>query len=89
MKFEWDENKNKSNQKKHGINFDEAKEIFNDVNRLNSQDNRKKYGEKRWITIGKILKTNIIVVYTIRNTTIRIISARMANKKERIKYNNK
>ncbi len=87
MKFEWDENKNKSNQEKHGIDFNDAKEVFSDENRTISQDNRTNYGEKRWITIGKMYKAIIVVIYTIRNAT-RIISARMANKKEREKYNN-
>ena len=88
MEFEWDENKNKSNQEKHGIDFNDAKEVFKDENRTNSEDNRYDYGEKRWITIGKMYKAIIVVVYTIRDAT-RIISARMANKKERKSYNNK
>ncbi len=85
MEFEWDENKNKSNQEKHGIDFNDAKEVFNDENRTISEDNRNDYGENRWITIGKMYKALIVVVYTIRNFT-RIISARMANEKEREKY---
>ena len=88
MEFEWDENKNKSNKKKHGIDFIDAKEIFKDENRSNSVDDRVEYGEKRWITVGKMFKAIIVVIYTIRNAT-RIISARMANKKERAAYNNK
>ena len=87
MRFEWDKNKNKSNKEKHGIIFNEAKEVFYDENRINYQDRRNNYPEVRWITIGKMFKTVIVVVYTIRNTGIRIISARMSNKKERIKYN--
>ena len=88
MKFEWDKNKNRSNQEKHGIDFNDAKEVFNDANRTNSEDNRYDYGEKRWITIGKMYKAIIVVVYTIRKAT-RIISERMANKKERQEYYNK
>ncbi len=86
MEFEWDENKNISNQEKHGIDFNDAKEVFKDENRTVSEDNRNDYGENRWITIGKMYKALIVVVYTIRNAT-RIISARMANKNEREKYN--
>ena len=85
MEFEWDENKNKSNQKKHGIDFNDAKEVFSDTDRTNSEDNRQDYGEKRWTTIGKMYKAIIVVVYTVRKAT-RIISARMANKKERLRY---
>lgn len=86
MAFEWDENKNESNQEKHGIDFDDAKEVFKDENRTKSEDDRKNYGEKRWITIGKMYKAIVLVVYTMRDTAIRIISARMANKKERNQY---
>jgi hypothetical protein len=88
MDFEWDENKNKSNQEKHGIDFNKAKKVFEDNNRKASPDLRKDYGEDRWITIGKILDIIIIVVYTVRNTAYRIISARYAKKKERETYNN-
>lgn len=87
MDFEWDENKNESNQEKHGIDFNEAKEVFNDKNRISSEDKRNDYGEKRWVTIGKMFKPIVVVVYTIRNAT-RIISARLANRKERDNYNN-
>jgi len=85
MTFEWDENKNKQNQVKHGIDFNDAKEVFDDMNRTNSQDNRHDYGEKRWITIGLVANVLITVVYTIREA-IRIISARRSNKNERQEY---
>ena len=88
MKFEWDENKNKSNQDKHGIDFNNAKEVFQDNNRKTSPDLRKDYGEDRWITVGKILDIIIVVVFTIRDTAYRIISARYAKKKEREIYKN-
>ncbi len=87
MEFEWDENKNKSNQEKHGIDFNDAKEVFSDENRTNYEDNRKDYGEKRWITVGIVANVFMTVVYTIRNA-IRIISARRSNLKERQEYDN-
>ena len=87
MKFEWDENKNISNKKKHNINFNNEKEIFNDSDRVETQDLRKDYKEKRYIIIGRVLSALLVVVYTIRKNTIRIISARRANKKERDSYN--
>ena len=86
MKFEWDENKNISNIKKHGIDFNDAKEIFNDEYRKISPDLRKDYKEDRWIAIGKIADIIIVLVYTKRNLDYRIISARYAKKKERINY---
>ena len=88
MEFEWDENKNATNKEKHGIVFNDAKSVFDDSKRKTSPDMRNDYGEDRWITIGKMIDTIIVVVYTIRNTIYRIISARYAKKKERDIYNN-
>jgi len=88
MSFEWDENKNKSNIEKHGINFNDAKEVFNDPKRKISQDNRKDYGEERFKVIGKIFETIISVIFTFRNSIIRIISARKSSQNEREEYNN-
>ncbi len=86
MEFEWDENKNTVNKEKHGIDFNDAKKIFNDPNRTNYEDQRKNYGEKRWITVGFISSVYLTVVYTVRQA-IRIISARRSNRKERQEYN--
>lgn len=82
MKFSWNPNKSASNKEKHGIDFDQAKDVFKDdaaiVDKAKTVN-----GEERWITIGKTLKLFIIsVVFTIRDTTIRIISARQARKNE-------
>jgi uncharacterized protein len=88
MKFEWDERKNKKNIEKHGIDFNDAKGVFTDKKRLEIPDLRKDYGEDRWKAIGAILGLIITVIFTIRDTAIRIISARQANKKERGRYNN-
>ena len=89
MEFEWDENKNKSNQEKHGIDFKDAKEVFKDENSKVLQDLRKDYGEIRWRIIGKIYGSIISVIYTMRDKAVRIISARKASRKERGEYNNK
>jgi len=85
-KFEWDENKYSSNKEKHKIDFEEAKKIFDDENRIETEDTRYDYGEKRFITIGKVLNAILFVVYTIREKAIRIISARRANQNERNDY---
>ena len=88
MNFEWDENKNKANIIKHGISFEDAKLIFNDTV-LTQIDTRFNYQEIRKISIGNIDGTIITtVVHTPRNSNIRIISARIADKKERKAYNN-
>ena len=89
MEFEWDENKNKSNQDKHRIDFNDAKDVFKDENSKATKDIRKDYGESRWKIIGKIYGSIISVIYTIRDKAVRIISARKASRKERDEYNNK
>ncbi len=78
--FEWDENKNKSNKEKHGISFEDASKIFDDPHRIqyiNSQGN-----EKRFVTVGKVIKFIVTVVYTVRSGLLRIISARQARRSE-------
>jgi uncharacterized protein len=87
MEFEWDKNKNLLNADKHGIDFIQAKEVFNDDKRKTSPDLRKDYGEDRWITIGKVVDIIIVVVYTIRDNVFRLISARYAKKSEGDRYN--
>ena len=89
MDFEWDEDKNQKNIQKHGIDFNDAKEVFEDKKRITTKDDRKDYGEIRWLTIGAIFGAIIAVIFTFRNTAIRIISARRANWKERKEYNEK
>ncbi|AFZ44920.1 protein of unknown function DUF497 [Halothece sp. PCC 7418] len=84
--FEWDENKNQQNLKKHKISFEEAVEIFDGIV-FTAIDERYNYGETREISIGAIQGVVIItVVHTERNGNIRIISARKATPKERRQY---
>ena len=92
MIFEWDEDKNKLNQRKHGIDFDTAKLVFNDPLHISIQD-RHKEGEERWQTMGNVEGITILLVaHTITDTkngeVIRIISARKATKRERRHYEN-
>lgn len=92
MNFEWDINKNISNQQKHGITFEEAQSIFDDLSAIIFEDDRFAYGELRFIIIGQIYLETLnkyilgIVVYTERADKIRIISARKASKQERKLY---
>lgn len=84
--FEWDEKKNQQNFKKHGIRFEEAQEIFNDIV-FTALDERFDYEEDREISIGTIRGVVVVtVVHTERNGNIRIISARKATPKERRTY---
>jgi len=84
LKFEWDEEKNKSNQEKHKIAFEDAVDIFNDEDRI--QYATTKNGERRFLTVGKAFQALISVVYTARELVIRIISARRSRKGERRDY---
>jgi len=91
MKYEWNEEKNKLNQEKHGISFEESKEVFEDALQISKLDQRFNDFEERWITIGATTKYKILVVANLFFTEdgeeiIRIISARKANKKERQSY---
>jgi len=86
MEFEWDEKKNKANFRKHGIDFNEAKEIFENRNIYTYFDFRS-YGEDREVSIGPLSSLALItVIHTSRKDTIRIISARKSTKKERKRY---
>lgn len=85
MKFEWDENKEKINIKKHGIDFRSAALVFQDDNRLELADiEHSTVDEERFISIGMINErlALVTVVHTDRNDAIRIISARYATKQE-------
>jgi len=88
LKFEWDENKNLSNQKKHNISFEEAKTVFaNELARL-IPDPDNSIGEERFILMGMSSKYNLLTVCHCERdlNTIRIISARKADKFERKQY---
>ena len=89
MTFEWDDNKEQINIKKHGMDFETASRVFDDENRIEIYDDLHSDYEDRYITIGMIDEITCIamVVYTERDTdVIRIISARRATPKERRKY---
>lgn len=91
MRFAWDPRKNLTNQKKHGITFEKAKEIFDDPLHLSFLDQRFNYYEERWITIGMSYDQAILVVAHLYyddqgEETLRIISAREASQNERRQY---
>lgn len=88
MEFEWDERKNARNKAKHGVSFEEAQEIFSRP-RVSSEDTRRDYGEKRYISIGELGDSPavvLVVLHTPRQTETRLILARKANRKERKAY---
>ena len=83
MRFEWDAAKNEANIRKHRIDFADVPEVFKGPVYL-ARDTRKEYGEDRWGGIGFLGNGVVVVVYVERaQDTIRIISARKAEKHER------
>ena len=83
--FDWDARKNELNLAKHGIDFDDASEVFYGPIILR-QSNRN--NEERWIATGHSEDRLIAVVFTRRADVIRIISARRARKNEEREYRN-
>jgi uncharacterized DUF497 family protein len=84
MKFEWDAAMEKSNRDRHGVSFDEATELFTrGVDYLEVYDEEHSGDEDRFIAIGPVQRSLVVVVYTERlEDTIRIISARRATVSE-------
>ena len=89
VRFAWDEKKNIANQFKHRIGFEAAMLVFEDPTSISIQD-RDTEGEQRWITIGWVQDSIVLVahtrVYEEEEEVIRIISARKANPSERKIY---
>lgn len=85
LTFEWDGKKNASNQKKHGVSFDEAKTVFTDQFARLIVDPDHSDDEDRFILLGTSIHSKLLVVChcTRMNDSIRIISARKADKQER------
>lgn len=92
MEFEWDEDKNRANISKHGIDFEQAKAVFNDPYLVTRLDDRFEYGEVREVSIGQMpllaqrQTLIVVVVYTETDGITRLISARKATKQERRLY---
>jgi uncharacterized protein len=85
--FEWHEEKAPENLRKHGISFEEAKTVFNDPLSITILDSKHSDDEKRYIDIGLSSKGQLlIIVYTERQSNIRIISCRKATNAERKIY---
>ena len=83
--FEWDEAKSEANLRERGFDFAHAALIFEGPT-LEMDDARKDYGEGRIQAIGRVDDDILFVVYTWRGAARRIISARLANRRERDAY---
>ncbi len=89
LRFEWDENKNRINQEKHGISFAEAQTVFYDEEALLIDDPEHSETEERFIILGISRKANLLVVchcYRGADSVIRLISARRATRTETRQY---
>lgn len=86
--MEWDERKNAENQRKHGVSFEEAHQLFvSGVDYLELFDELHSDSEDRFIAIGPITRGLVLVVWTDRDDeVIRIISARWATEREKALY---
>ncbi len=75
VRFEWDLNKDRMNQKKHGVSFELAQEAFFDPSRVIARDLRHSGKEQRYFCIGKVAGAIITVRLTYRGNVVRIIGA--------------
>jgi uncharacterized DUF497 family protein len=82
VKIEFDSAKNKANLAKHGVDMAAAMD-FDFETATTAVDNRRQYGEERIVALGLIGQRLYILVYTMRGKTLRVISLRKANAKER------
>ena len=89
IRFEWDEKKHSLNKRKHGLSFTEAQSAFSDENGLVMDDPDSSEDEDRLLLLGLSAKLRLLVVchtYREPDSTIRIISARKANRSEQEQY---
>jgi uncharacterized DUF497 family protein len=84
VEFEYDPAKSEANKRKHGIDFEQAKELWNDEYGIEIQSNYK--GETRWVRIAKSGGTLWTGIFTYRETSIRIISVRRGRRNEKFAY---
>ena len=89
LRFEWDEAKNRTNRRKHGVSFEEARTVFYDDEAIEFYDDRHADGEDRFLLLGASSRLRILMVcHCLREggEVIRIISARKATGIERKHY---
>ena len=87
MQFEWDDEKASLNERKHSVSFPEAMTVFGDPLGLTGYDPDHSTDEDRFITMGHTITERLLIVsHTDRDQRIRIISARVATKRERKDY---
>ena len=86
-RFEWDPAKAEANLRKHGVSFEEARTSFDDILGTTVPDHRHSEAELRFFLLGMSKQGRLLAVsYTERGDRIRIISARLATRQERLFY---
>jgi hypothetical protein len=85
--FDWDVAKARSNERKHGVSFEEAASVFFDWGQVTRSDPRHSTNEERFVTIGVSVRDRLlVVVHADSDDQVRIISARPATRLERQIY---
>ena len=85
MTIVWDDAKNRANRKRHGLAFEDAELVFAGPT-VTFVDDRRDYGEARYVTLGLLAGRAVVVVHTPRGAATRIISMRKANEREKAIY---
>jgi len=85
MRFSWHEPKRQTTLKKRGLDFAHAEQVFIGPT-FTFEDDRKDYGEQRWVTLGLLREKVVVIVHTESEGEIRVISMREANKNEQILF---
>jgi hypothetical protein len=85
MKFAWDEAKRRANLRKHGLDFMDARTVFSGVTRA-IEDRRFPYGEQRFVTLGMLRDTVVVIAHTETASEVRVISMRKATRHEHKLY---
>jgi uncharacterized DUF497 family protein len=87
LSFEWDEEKARRNVRKHRVSFEEASTVFGDTLAVTIPDPLHSEEEDRFIVLGESHRRRLlVVVFTERGENLRLISARVANRRERRDY---
>jgi hypothetical protein len=85
MRIDWDEPKRRTNLRRHGFDFVDAREIF-ESETITITDDRFDYGEIRYVSFGMLQDIVVAIVYTETDETIRVISLRKATRNEEKEY---
>jgi uncharacterized DUF497 family protein len=87
MRFEWNKNKAANNLSKHGVSFEEAQTVFDDPLYVDFYDPDHSEEEERYLIVGESSRGRLLIVsYTERGSSIRLISAREVTRTERAAY---